>query len=355
MALQFLEDLFSGGSRPWEPPFIWEDREIRFDVNPRDLSARRGEIDVEVLDSVEDTKGNNGESGELIVRNLRLIWVSKKQRRTNITIGFNTVTAVNVKDANSRLKGKTQALYVMTKFNNQRFEFIFTAISKSTEGLFATVMAVFKAYDASRLYRDMKLRGALIQEKELKLLPAEQTYSKVNGVWNLSSEQGNLGTFFISNVRVVWFANLSEGFNVSLPYMQIRSVKIRDSKFGQALVLETTEQSGSYVLGFKIDPKETLDYVYKEINSLWQVYARSPSFGVDVTVNPDAQLRSIQVSEQEEDVQIVDASDRADAIASYFADATKGVDRDHVYNAELGLAIEQLKDGLTIEQLWNIL
>ncbi len=57
-------------------------------------------------DSVEDTKGNNGESGELLVRNLRLIWVSKKQRRTNITIGFNTVTAVNVKDANSRLKGE---------------------------------------------------------------------------------------------------------------------------------------------------------------------------------------------------------------------------------------------------------
>ncbi len=53
---------------------------------------------------------------------------------------------------------------------------------------------------------------------------------------------------------------------------QIKSVKVRESKFGQALVLETTAQSGGYVLGFKIDPKETLDYVYKEINSLWQVW-----------------------------------------------------------------------------------
>ena len=26
-------------------------------------------------------------------------------------------------------------------------------------------------------------------EKELRLLPLEQTYSRVNGVWNLSSEQ----------------------------------------------------------------------------------------------------------------------------------------------------------------------
>ena len=55
---------------------------------------------------------------------------------------------------------------------------------------------------------------------------------------------------------------------------QIKQVKVRESKFGMALVLETTAQSGGYVLGFKIDPKETLDYVFKEINSLWQVRAR---------------------------------------------------------------------------------
>jgi Bardet-Biedl syndrome 5 protein len=106
------------------------------------------------------------------------------------------------------------------------------------------VQGVFRAYDTSRLYRDLKLRGhslplhcpvacgpraltmpsstgALIQDGELKLLPLEETYSKVNGVWNLSSEQGNLGTFFITNVRVVWHANLNEGFNVSIPYLQV--------------------------------------------------------------------------------------------------------------------------------------
>lgn len=35
--------------------------------------------------------------------------------------------------------------------------------------------------------------------------------------------QGNLGTFFITNVRVVWHANLNEAFNVSIPYLQIVS------------------------------------------------------------------------------------------------------------------------------------
>ena len=35
--------------------------------------------------------------------------------------------------------------------------------------------------------------------------------------------QGNLGTFYITNVRVVWHANLNEQFNVSIPYLQIVS------------------------------------------------------------------------------------------------------------------------------------
>lgn len=55
---------------------------------------------------------------------------------------------------------------------------------------------------------------------------------------------------------------------------QVKSVRAADSKFGLALVIETSPQSGGYVLGFKVDPKETLDYVNKEINSLLQVRAR---------------------------------------------------------------------------------
>jgi Bardet-Biedl syndrome 5 protein len=40
-------------------------------------------------------------------------------------------------------------------------------------------------------------------------------------VWNLSSEQGNLGSFYITNVRLVWFSSVNDGFNVSIPYMQV--------------------------------------------------------------------------------------------------------------------------------------
>jgi Bardet-Biedl syndrome 5 protein len=39
------------------------------------------------------------------------------------------------------------------------------------------------------MYREVKLRGALLTKGQLKYLPKEQLYNKINGVWNLSSDQ----------------------------------------------------------------------------------------------------------------------------------------------------------------------
>ena len=75
------------------------------------------------------------------------------------------------------------------------------------------------------MYRDLKLRSAIIKDKMLNLLPQEQVYTQLKGVWNLSSDQGNLGTFFITNCRVVWHADLAENFNVSVPYLQIEKLR----------------------------------------------------------------------------------------------------------------------------------
>lgn len=76
----------------------------------------------------------------------------------------------------------------------------------------------------------------------------------------------------MTNVRLVWHAHLANNFNVSLPYLQIKSLRIRDSKFGFALVVETFARAGGYILGFRIDPKEKLEEAYKEILTLHQVY-----------------------------------------------------------------------------------
>lgn len=74
------------------------------------------------------------------------------------------------------------------------------------------------------MYRELKLRGAIIKHKQLQLLPLEQIIRTENGVWNLSSDQGNLGSFIITNIRIVWHADMNEHFNISLPYLQIALV-----------------------------------------------------------------------------------------------------------------------------------
>lgn len=48
---------------------------------------------------------------------------------------------------------------------------------------------IFRAYVSSRMYRDMKLRGAVVRNKQLRILPLESIYTTVEGVWNLSSDQ----------------------------------------------------------------------------------------------------------------------------------------------------------------------
>ena len=333
---------------------IWQDREIRFDVPPVSLEARKGEFTIDSMNSVEDTKGNNGERGELFITNLRMIWYAARSRRTNLSIGYNCIVSLNIKTAQSRLRGNTQALYVLTKYNGSRFEFIFTNLVRNSPRIFTTVQAVFRAYETTKLYRDLKLRGAIIRDKTLNLLPHEQVFKHVQGVWNLSSDQGNLGTFYITNVRMVWHANLAENFNVSIPYLQMKTIRMRDSKFGRALVVETVARSGGYILGFRVDPQDKLEGnapphppapqaplavcfcvcpwptpvrvsagVYQELNSLHQVYSVNPIFGIDfVHEEKQKSLEEVTVKREMDDVEIDDGvvgEGGGDVFAAYYA------------------------------------
>ncbi|ESO82176.1 hypothetical protein LOTGIDRAFT_207456 [Lottia gigantea] len=295
---------------------LWEDRDVRFDINPNQLRMRSGERCIDRLDAIEDTKGNNGDRGRLVVTNLRLIWHSLALPRVNLSIGFNCVINISTKTANSKLRGTSEALYVLTKCNSTRFEFIFTNLIAGSPRLFTSVIAVHRAYETSKLYRDLKLRGALIQNKQLRLLPQEEIYDQVNGVWNLSSDQGNLGTFYITNVRLVWHANINESFNVSIPYLQMKTIKIRDSKFGLALVVETSSMSGGYVLGFRIDPSEKLQSVAKQIQNIHKVYSHCPIFGVEFETEEKApDDKELKIEPIQDDIDI-EQDDQTDAFAA---------------------------------------
>eukprot|EP00743_Colponemidia_sp_Colp-15_P004145 GILK01004474.1.p1 GENE.GILK01004474.1~~GILK01004474.1.p1 ORF type:complete len:366 (-),score=75.70 GILK01004474.1:200-1252(-) len=334
-----------------------EDREIRFDAPLQRLEMITGEREIDSINAVEDTKGNNGEKGCLAVTNIRLVWNAHRNPRTNLSIGFNCIISCNIRMTNSRLKGNSQALYVLARFRQNRYEFIFTSLVNASPRLFTTVQAVYRSYESSRLYRDVKLRGAILKEKQLILLPHEQIIRKVPGIWNLSSSQGNLGTFFVTNARVVWHANMAENFNISIPYLQMQNITVRNSKFGVALVIETSALSGGYILGFRVDPEDALDPLVKELQSLHRVFTKTPMYGVEATIEEAPKdIKEVAVKRYFEDVQIVDemAGESTDTSLSYFMDPQKNVDREPALVPEIGLAFEKLPQGYTIKHLWSM-
>ena len=223
--------------------------------------------------------------------------------RINISIGWNTITGTQSKTSTSlaaRNRGGTnEAIYILAKLSSTttKFEFIFTATSPNSHSkLFNTISSINRAYETTKMYRELKMRGIFIREDgTLRILPQEYIVEIVAGAWNLSTEtvclrldfliyikliQGSLGVFVITNIRIVWYAELNTGYNVSVPYLTLYSARVRESKFGMALVLETTASSGEYVLGFKVDPPERLQNLVKTIQTLHKAQSMKPIFGI---------------------------------------------------------------------------
>ena len=221
------------------------------------------------------------------------------------------------------------------------------------------------------MYRDLKLRAAIINDKQLSVLPAESIFKTYRGVWNLSAEQGNLGLFVVTNVRIVWYAQLTENFNVSVPWVHVKRIHVKESKYGIALVIETSEFSGSYVLGFRV---ENIDEIFKELASLFDSYRKKPMFGVqcrfDEEGETDIKKLTIPHFEDKENIVQTDYEHVRSIQNTYaihkkkkqYAKDAKGQesvdsgleDEDIEYNEDLGVACEKLPSGVTIENLWKI-
>lgn len=125
-----------------------------------------------------------------------------------------------------RIRGNTEALYMLTTTPKQRFEFIFTDLVVGNVKHFTSIFEIYKMYQSTLMYRELKLRSAILTEGQLNILPQEQLYNRLNGIYNLSSDQGNIGTFIVTNVRLVWFADSNASFNISMPYIQMAVVSI---------------------------------------------------------------------------------------------------------------------------------
>lgn len=99
-------------------------------------------------------------------------------------------------------------------------------------------------------------------------------------------------------------------------YYAQKSIRLRESKFGRALVLETFPKSGGYILGFRVDPQDRIGEVYQEIHSLFQIYSVAPIFGVDFTLEAETpNLDQLLTPKVNEDTELIDDHEDTHAIA----------------------------------------
>lgn len=353
----------------------WRERECRFDIRYKSEPVfTNGEVMIDSLNNVEDTKGNNGVPGRLIVTNLRIIWYSYKNLQTNISIGFRAIFPNGLRRdyVQSRLRGRAQALIVSarnetpnapTSRATTRYQFVFTNLVEGSPRLFTTIQAVFKAYDTTRLYREWKIRTALSVDNVLQLLPDEQIEEEISGVMNISgADSAMLGTLTWTTVRVVWINSTNELHNFSLPFLQMDRISVENTKYGDLLVIRVHADSGGHVLGLRIGASTMCEVVSiaERLNKTFKDYAVSPEFGIRYSQQVPPALEEMNIPVQDDDIEIIDEGDNQDAFAAYYADLTEGngTDNGHfrqpVYSEELGLAIEDLRSNLTIEKLWRV-
>lgn len=164
----------------------------------------------------------------------------------------------------------------------------------------------------------------------------------------MSSEQGSLGKFILTSVRIIWYAETNLLFNVSLPWSQVETIKIRDSKFGRALVIISSSSSARYTLGFRIDPEEKLKKLGKEIVQLYKAHSSQPELGVfEESATPGSMPLSF-----DEDVTLEKSETQSDSALLYALDDAES--EVPVLDDSIGLLIEKMPDGVTLESLWKV-
>lgn len=269
-------------------------------------------------------------------------------------IGWNCVLTLTIQTVVLKLPGTTQALHILCVSNNVRYEFIFTNLGTSMQ-TFSSVFDILRAYQSSAYYREMRLRSAIISKGHLNMLKQEEVINMVAGVWNLSSDQGNLGKLISTNIRLIWHADVNDSFNMSLPWLQIKSIELRNSKYGLALVIKCKERGGGYILGFRIDPSERLAEIYKELTSLHVVYTDNPILGIDY----EKKKATVEQNNSPEDIVELDESQLKEINHNFSAYSVDRQDKKEkpipVYAAELGFAVEKPRDGLKLKDLFQVI
>ncbi len=271
----------------YEEYYIWQEREVRFDISKKEISLRKGEKCLDTISNIEDSKGNNGDVGCMMFTNLRIVWFCVENLKLNLSIGYDCIISSDVKPTNSKVSGESMALFIKVKFGNNRFEFVFNAVANTSPQLFNTFTYVIRLYEYTRLYRDVKLKGQILTDKSLNKLNLEDILFGVKNVSLITYVRGeevihNNGELLITNIRIIWFSPNNEVINLSLPWIDVRLLKLKShQKYGQLLMVETNKYFSSQLFNFKLHvTDDIIESIYKQMIDNYLIYLDNPILGV---------------------------------------------------------------------------
>ncbi|KAG9508818.1 Bardet-Biedl syndrome 5 protein-like protein, partial [Fragariocoptes setiger] len=385
--------------------YLWQERSLRFDLSQKDLALIRGEKAIGSLYPIEDIKGNLGQPGVLTVTNLRIIWQSVRQRKVSISVGLGTIVNAFPHTIRSRVTfasdlgshaSNCKTICFLSMYDSVRYEFIFdefiTPSSQTKESSSRSqikiltgmtdnkkvtpcdlVIKVWDAYRRTTIFRTTKQRIACLiaqHNNSVNLLESESIYSKHGNVVNYHQRTSTMGAFVVTNVRLIWYALVDTRVNISLPYLAIRIVRIEDTKSGPVLVVKTNEK-----FRFKIEPTPKLELIHQELKHLHTIHITRPCFGPEVMPECVELMKNIETNSSDNTSSLNTSVDPANSISqatamdaqfpvdlsnefaiarAYQMEQSVHFDEKPIFVESFGLAMERIRGGRTLEDVWKI-
>ena len=158
-----------------------------------------------------------------------------------------------------------------------------------------------------------------------------------------------------------------DNYSISIPWAGVARISSKDSKFDKALVINsfdkgTYESESGFTLGFRLDSLETLTVTEIDLNTELQKFRSRPFFGITDTDIGFARLvdktkssnNFLGLEDEPSNDSKSDFIDTSIKSKNYEVAVEKKDDFKYFFSPELGLLVEELQPGQTLESLWKL-
>ena len=353
---------------------LWQDRQVLFDVSKSEFIYRPGEETYKTMSNIEDLKGSN-EIGTFIFSNLRLIWYNNKNPKINQTIGYDCIENIEKKSTDSMMTGQTNLLIIFCRSDKNRYELTYRNSNDNNHDPYTNLSNILKLYEQGRMYRDIKQNIETIYDKSSKnlaLLKDEKIIENYKNFYlelNKDDEKSNEnGTLYKTNIRLIWINDKNTSFNLSIPWVQISSIKGEmHEKYGISIRIKSTRMynNTSYLFYSKegVITKQFCEDMQKEMIKI----VENPILGISLRKgNEGGEIPKDKFKEKiekiaemvfgQEEIAEKNEDDQAGMIYLINEGRNKQNNINNIqFNKELGIAAEKLPDKVSINDIWKII